>query len=468
MISINKCRIVSIGIDIGTTTTQIVLSELVVENIAGGFRSPNVQITDKKVIYKSNIYFTPFVNRTLIDANAIKKIVDKELVLSGIDKKNISTGAVIITGETSRKENSREVVKALSEYAGDFVVATAGPQLEGILAGYGAGASEQSRILNKKIINFDIGGGTTNAAVFSNGEVIEAYALHIGGRLIQLNEAGEVVYISKEINYLVSDLKIEIGRRIDFDSLKLLTDRFSEILFKLASIKKVEKAQKLLIGMGFVGNQADYIMFSGGVAEFIYSQEQIDKLQGVVRFGDIGPLLGYSIRKRFEEGNNVLTPKEKIRATVIGAGVHSIEISGSTITYEDSILPIKNLPILKVFDDGEEKINEIYARIRQKLSLYEEDGVAIAMKGERCPSYSEIKEIALQIINSLKEKEYPIIVVLENDFGKALGQTLKLYLKNTKEVICIDGIRVKKGDYIDIGKSISGVVPVIVKTLIFN
>ena len=48
---------------------------------------------------------------------------------AGISPKTVSTGAVIITGETARKENAREVLSALSGYAGDFVVATAGPDL---------------------------------------------------------------------------------------------------------------------------------------------------------------------------------------------------------------------------------------------------------------------------------------------------------------------------------------------------
>ena len=51
----------------------------------------------------------------------------------------LRTGAVIITGETARKENANEVLEALSDLAGDFVVATAGPDLESILAARGAG-----------------------------------------------------------------------------------------------------------------------------------------------------------------------------------------------------------------------------------------------------------------------------------------------------------------------------------------
>ena len=47
---------------------------------------------------------------------------------------------VVAPGETARKANARAVTQALSELAGDFVVATAGPALEGVLAGRGSGA----------------------------------------------------------------------------------------------------------------------------------------------------------------------------------------------------------------------------------------------------------------------------------------------------------------------------------------
>ncbi len=42
-----------------------------------------------------------------------------------------------------------------------------------------------------------------------------------------------------------------------------------------------------------------YVMFSGGVAEFIYSETEIATLAEANQFGDIGPLLGQSIRKIF-------------------------------------------------------------------------------------------------------------------------------------------------------------------------
>ena len=158
-------EIKSIGIDIGTSTTQLVFSRIVVENVAGSYNVPRVSIVDKEVIYRSKIYFTPLRSATEIDAEAVKKIVKDEYEAAGMTPADLSTGAVIITGETARKQNANEVLEALSDFAGDFVVATAGPDLESVLAARGAGTDTISEEHRTAVANLDVGGGTTNIAV---------------------------------------------------------------------------------------------------------------------------------------------------------------------------------------------------------------------------------------------------------------------------------------------------------------
>ena len=71
-------EIKSIGIDIGTSTTQLVFSRLVVENVAGSYTVPRVTIVEKEVVYRSKIYFTPLRSATEIDAEAVQQIVRQE------------------------------------------------------------------------------------------------------------------------------------------------------------------------------------------------------------------------------------------------------------------------------------------------------------------------------------------------------------------------------------------------------
>ena len=173
--------ILSVGIDIGTSTTQLIFSRLTIENRASSYTVPRIDIVDKEVIYRSKIYFTPLRSATEIDAEAVKRIVREEYQAAGMTPEMLRTGAVIITGETARKENANEVLEALSDLAGDFVVATAGPDLESVLSARGAGTDALSKEKRTAIANVDIGGGTTDIAVITLGSMACSTSLKLAG-----------------------------------------------------------------------------------------------------------------------------------------------------------------------------------------------------------------------------------------------------------------------------------------------
>ncbi|MDF2987732.1 MAG: Ethanolamine utilization EutA, partial [Eubacterium sp.] len=258
------------GIDIGTTTTQVIFSKLVLQNHSSGFSVPEVKIADKQILYKSEIHFTPLKSFEVIDGDKLKNVIAAEYLKSGIKPEEIHTGAVIITGETARKENARLISEQLAGLAGDFVVCTAGPDLEAILAGWGAGAGEYSKKTTGRVINFDIGGGTTNAVVFSDGLVEDVFAADIGGRLIRLDPGGELAYISERLAPVLRQLGIELkaGEMPDFSDLKKLVDRLSDMFMELICEKEIsEDTRKLFILHEYKGLKAEHIMFSGGVAD---------------------------------------------------------------------------------------------------------------------------------------------------------------------------------------------------------
>lgn len=462
----------SVGIDIGTTTTQVIFSKLVLQNSSNGFLVPDVKIANKEVLYRSNIYFTPLKSFDVIDGEKLKDIISGEYSKSGINPGKIDTGAVIITGETARKENAKVISEQLAGLAGDFVVCTAGPDLESVLAGWGAGAGDFSRKVTGTVINFDIGGGTTNAVVFSDGEVEAVFAADIGGRLIRTDSDGRIIYISERLSSVINKLGInlELGAKPDYRDLKKLVDRLADMFMEFLLEKEIESDTKeLFILHDFKGAKVDHIMFSGGVAEFIYSDEKLEFTECLRRFGDIGPLLGASIKNKFScMEDKLVRPNETIRATVVGAGSHSTEISGSTITHTESALPMKNIPVIKVFEDGKEDIGKLADKIAVKKRMYEGQTTAIALKGKKSPSYKELKLMSQKVIEGIGEGENPLIVILQNDFAKALGQTIQNMINSNRPVICLDKIKVDAGDFIDIGRPIAGVVPVIIKTLIYN
>lgn len=470
-IYILKSQIYSIGVDIGTSTTEVIVSRLKLKNILSSSLIKETIIEGKEIIYKSPIVFTPLLDEVTIDFEGVREIVSTALNLSGVEKGKISTGAVIITGETARKENAIEVSKNLSEYLGDFVVATAGPKLESLLAGFGSGASEISKKLNRRIMNLDIGGGTTNIAIFNCGECEQTFALDIGGRLIKFNYEGEITYISKRIEFLIKNLgiDIQIGKKAEINDLQIICEKLAYYLVEACCLKKIsEDAKKLFISEMFDSFEVDYISFSGGVGEYIGKINENLSFEDVLKHNDIGPLLGNCISNVFKQYKEMLlSPKEKIRATVIGAGNHSLTISGSTIAFDESVLPLKNIPIIKPFEK-EENLNAICTQGIKKLDMYENSIIAISLIGPKSPSYEEIKLMGNEIIKFFEKVKGPIIVILENDFAKALGQIISLNLKEKREVICIDKISTKNGDYIDIGLPIGNAIPVVIKTLIYN
>ena len=181
-------KLLSVGIDIGTSTTQCVFSRLTLNNTASSFSVPRIKITGKEVLFRAPVRLTPLLDGDSIDAPALERMIRTDYLAAGIAPGDISMGAVIITGETARKANARAVTQALSELAGDFVVATAGPALESILAGRGSGASELSAASGKTVLNLDIGGGTTNMAFFARGEPVCEGCLNLGGRLLRFRE----------------------------------------------------------------------------------------------------------------------------------------------------------------------------------------------------------------------------------------------------------------------------------------
>ena len=474
-------ELLSVGIDIGTSTTQLVFSKLIIENTASSFSVPRISIVDKEIIYRSEIYFTPLISLTEIDSSGVKDIVEKEYKRAGINKDDIKTGAVIITGETARKENANEVLHTLSGFAGDFVVATAGPDLESIISGKGAGAHIYSKEHSTSVVNIDIGGGTSNLALFTRGDVKETGCLDIGGRLIKVDPSSkEITYISPKIEKIIKDnnFGITIGDRATTENLKPIIREMVKFLAESVGIRPRSELFDFIVTNKSIdlNEEIKCISFSGGVADYVYYQGEIDDY---FKYGDIGILLGEEIKNSdLCQKLKLVKSAETIRATVVGAGSHTTEISGSTITYTQENFPIKNLPILKLSKEEEEQGAEVLERaVKNKLNWFNLENdvqkVAIAINGSKSPSFVEVQEIAKGLLNGLEEfikRELPLIIIVENDMAKVLGQAIYALTGFNKDVVCIDGIKVENGDYIDIGKPIAEgkVLPVVIKTLVFN
>jgi len=477
----------SVGIDIGTTTTQCVISRLTIENTASATLVPRMEITSKEVIHRSEIYHTPLHQHHLVNAVEISRILAKEYAKAGVTPRDIDTGAVIITGESAKKENAKALLEALADYAGDFVVATAGPHLESVYAGKGSGAAKYSSEKHELIVNIDVGGGTANYAVFQEGEAIDTACLNVGGHLIEIEPGGrKITFIAEPAQHVLKalDCHLKVGDEVPFSQLQKIALTMARCIGEVLKCKvPSELTRKLLMTEPLT---LDYpiqkVMISGGVADHVYKDFSPRSVEEISFFGDMGPLLGWALRQTLlEEGFELIKPLETVRATVIGTGTQSVNLSGSTIHVKEQSLPLRNVLVLAPFKNLTSPMpdtpEEIAQGIRKSLTAlageYELHPIALAFEGPRTLSFPDIQNLAQGILLGMEDylmKTNRLIVVLEKDCGKILGQSLAALSSQDMEMICIDQLDLGNSDYIDIGRPLMGgrVVPVVIKTLVFD
>ena len=478
----DKTAILSVGIDVGTSTTQVVFSKLQMDNAGGYFSVPRVAIVDKEVVYKSEVYMTPLKTDVLIDTDALRDIVAAEFRKAGYRPEDTDSGAVIITGESARKENSDAVLKSLSDFAGDFVVSAAGPDMESLIAGKGSGAWQYSMDHHCRVANLDIGGGTTNVVLFEDGETLARGCLDIGGRLICMNPQGIITKVSPAAAVMAqaAGVSVSVGDRCDELKLTAVTRQMAAALNAYLGVgtKDIDAILRQIKTPGSsdfpVPEKVQAVFFSGGVADLIY-HESADTWA----YGDIGVLLGRAIREsRLFTDFQKMEPGETIRATVVGAGTYTTTISGSTITYSDDIFPLKNIPVIKLDEELQEacfagETEPVIRRIQWALGQNDEEHFILAMPGKRNPGYMEMKRDAAsirQIMDRVQPPGEPILLVIESDIAKAMGQMIRQQPDLKRQVVAIDSIHVEDGEYVDMGKPMMNgmVIPVVVKTLIFG
>lgn len=478
-----KQTILSLGLDIGTTTTILVISELTVKNVASATSVPRVEIVDKRVRYLGSVHFTPLLDESTLDEEALTRLVLEEYSKAGVRPEQIESGAVIVTGQSALKSNAERVLRRLSANLGKFVVATAGPRLEAIIAGRGSGAAARSLEKKRTVANLDVGGGTTNIAVFDNGKPRDALALNVGGRLIRVNpHTHRVEHISHPGQLVLRSLgfSLKVGDRLSLEAATAICRRLAEVIEEVMRGALSQLAVSLVIGEPR-GPRLGWreLSFSGGVGKLVYEAEGVSNPGEAFRFGDIGPVLAQEItRTRLWASGDVFRPDQTIYATVIGAGSYMTELSGSTIFISNpEVLPLRDIPVVKPADHG---LSMDEAMIREAV-LHGLELVDIDPEGEPHPvalvldvgnpRFEEIKRLSAGIARAFgSEWKAPIVIVARGDFGKVLGQTLVNDTGALVPIVCIDQVDVSDGDYIDIGEPMySGtVVPVIVKTLVFS
>ena len=199
----------------------------------------------------------------------------REFRKAGYRPEDTDSGAVIITGESARKENSDAVLKSLSDFAGDFVVSAAGPDMESLIAGKGSGAWQYSMDHHCRVANLDIGGGTTNVVLFEDGETLARGCLDIGGRLICMNPQGIITKVSPAAAVMAqaAGVSVSVGDRCDELKLTAVTRQMAAALNAYLGVgtKDIDAILRQIKTPGSsdfpVPEKVQAVFFSGGVAD---------------------------------------------------------------------------------------------------------------------------------------------------------------------------------------------------------
>ncbi|MFW5637601.1 MAG: ethanolamine ammonia-lyase reactivating factor EutA, partial [Thermodesulfobacteriota bacterium] len=81
---------------------------------------------------------------------------------------------------------------------------------------------------------------------------------------------------------------------------------------------------------------------------------------------------------------------------------------------------------------------------------------------------NELAEGLAEFAEDHLPSDRPLIIIIEHDYARVLGQTLKNLISG-RPLLVIDQVGLREGDYIDIGRPVldGRAVPLSVKTLIF-
>ena len=477
---LEKFSLRSVGIDIGSSTSHLVFSHLTLRR-EGAALSARFSVTERSVLYRSPILLTPYQSGTLIDLDQLSDFFHQQYRDAGLTPADVDTGAVVITGEALKKENAQPIAELFATESGRFICASAGPNHEALLASYGSGAVALSKDEGINVLNVDIGGGTSKLSLIRGGVVEQTVAVEVGARLLAFDEAldgNRVVRVEQPARTLMGHLgeSVELGDVVDDARRQRFADLMASVLLEVAQGDQLSPlARQLLLteplhvppgGFGSVGA----LVFSGGVSEYIYGHETRS-------YGDSGRQLAAAIRAGLAElpvQVPVREPAEGIRATVIGAGEYTVQVSGNTsFISSPEVLPVHGLKVVRPVTDGAESVE---AALKRALAKFDLDrftgGLALAVAVEGQPDYRSVRRLAdgiAAVVEASDNPNEPLFLVLDMDVAVSLGGMLKEELKLTREVIAVDGVDVGDLDYVDIGRpmGVSQAVPVTVKSLLF-
>lgn len=462
-------ELTSVGIDIGSATSHLVISRLVLEKVGSRYIT-----VDRTVIYQAPVILTPYANSIAIDGDRLGAYVREQYAAAGLSRHDIDTGALVLTGIALTKHNARPIADLFAYNSGELVAVSAGDRLEANMAARGSGATRVAREQNRRLLHVDIGGGTTKLALCTNGGVVASAAMDVGARILTTDVHQRVTNVEEPAARVAHHLGIEVirGSRLNPNDRAQLVGYLADEVIACAT-SKFGGTLSLWRGTPLrpVG-PIDGLTFSGGVAEYLYGREQR-------QFGDLGQDLAKALIQRASAARLPIIPMATgIRATVLGASQYTAQVSGSTVHVSPGILPLRNVPVIapSFTLDSQADSRSIARSLTESLNahdlLNEPGPVAIAYSWSELATYERLRAFAAGIrdgIAQCRDQTSAVVLVCEDDVGSLIGHELGDRTDWARPLVSIDCIALNNFDYIDIGEPLprTSVIPIVIKTLQF-
>lgn len=465
----DEIELTSVGIDIGSATSHLVFSKIVLERL-----DTRYMVVERTLLHQSDVLLTPYSADETIDADALGQFISEQYVKAGLKAEEIDTGALILTGVAVRRRNARAIGELFAAQGGKFVVVSAGDGLEATLAAHGSGAVSRSGLSGgQKVLNIDIGGGTSKLAFCEGSALRHVTALDVGARVLATDAEGRIVRIEDAGRHFaeLAGIEVALGTVLDKEAEQAIVGKMVDALLDAVMGGTASQSLHRLPGLP-EGLMPDVVTVSGGVSEFFYDHS-------TESYGDLGQSLAKALRARLADWPvRIEEPDQGIRATVVGASQYTVQVSGSTIFVRPlSLLPMRNLPVIRpeltlgVEIDPEAVAAAIEAALVRLDLDTAETPVALFYQWSGSATYHRLDGFCRGVQLGLGRhlaNGHPLVLVANTDIGGLVGMHC-LETLGLRQVASIDGIELDEFDFIDIGAILetSGAVPVVVKSLIF-
>lgn len=455
------------GFDFGSTTCSAVLATAqLVENRPSG-RHELIAVTPT---YRSALEFTPFIGES-IDLEQLARLIDSWLHAGGAGPSELFGGGALITGLCAEKTNAARLAELVRGRLGDAVIAAADdPSLESFVAFVGCAAALSQAQPDTPVLSLDIGGGTTNLALGLGGEVRRTGCLRVGARHLRFRPGSyELCGYSPLGRQLLAHLGIakRPGSALGPDEVAAVLDSYVALLTAACSghraaldtpLGRLFEAVPLVLPDGLA---APTLVLAGGVGALMAARRSGGESLPTTYYGDLGGELAERILGSPLMHAAVVTLENAGRATVLGLLTGCTQVSGSSVFLpQPQTLPLRDLPIL-----GTLALTTRTAELHDALQLVRHSPRGAALRVTLEPADpASLRAFGARVQEVLRSltfpREQPIVLLLEQNLGKALGGYITGWREPTHNLIVLDELRPAAGRFVHLGRLHEQVIPV--------